>query len=271
MREQRAIAGSVPRRLAAASLRELGAAVLAVARAAGGMLLLLLESARALVPPRVDALEFVRAAHRFGVESVPIVAVAAFLAGVIVLLQVAVYVRAYGATLLVGWGSGFAGLREIGPVLIALMVSGRAGARNAAELATMRVTEQIDALRAMAIDPVPYLVVPRLLAITGSTVLLTVLGDLFVVAGSALSAWLMVDLRLATFWASFSTYVHPQDFLLGVQKSVFFGLSISLVSCHFGLAARVGATAVGAAVNRAVVGGAASIFLLDYLLTFLLP
>ena len=262
--------GRPQRGLAEVFLGGLGGSVLAVVRETGGVALLLGRSLRTLLSSRIDGTQFLRALHRYGVESVPVVLVAALLAGVIVLLQVAVYVRAYGATLLVGWGSGFATLRELGPVLIALMVSGRVGARNAAELSSMVVTEQLDALRALALDPGSILVVPRLLAITLATFLLTLLGDVAAVAGSALSAWLLLDVRWATFWMSFSGYVHLEDFTLGLAKSVFFGLGIALVSSHFGLSAARGAASVGRAVNRSVVGSAALVFVLDYLLTFVL-
>ncbi len=257
-------------RLGETLLGGVGSSVLVVTRETGGVALLFGRAVATLLTSGADGIQLVRALHRFGVQSVPVVLAAAFLAGVIVLLQVAVYVRAYGATFLVGWGSGFATLRELGPVLIALMVSGRVGARNAAELASMVTTEQVDALRALAIDPGPYLVVPRLVAVTVATFLLTLLGDVAAVAGSALSAWVLLDVRWATFWMSFSGYVQVEDFTLGLVKGAVFGLGIGLVSTHFGLAAQRGAAGVGRAVNRSVVGSAALVFVLDYLLTFVL-
>src|SRR5262249_57554378 len=137
--------------------------------------------------------------HKMGVRSVPIVAVAAFFTGGIMLIQSGIFVRRFGAYALLGWGVGYAVFREIGPILIALMFSGRVGANNTAELGTMTVTEQIDGLRALAIDPVRYLLVPRVLAMIIMLFFLTLLGDLVAIIRSALMAHLLLALHLSTF------------------------------------------------------------------------
>src|SRR5262249_54624849 len=127
----------------------------------GGMVVLLGSVLRALIPPRIDRRELVKSLHKMGNRSVAIVALTAFFAGGLMMLQSGPLVKRFGGTAVAGWGGGYAVLREIGPILIALMFSGRAGANTTAELATMTVTEQLDGLRALAIDPVRYLIVPR--------------------------------------------------------------------------------------------------------------
>lgn len=253
---QRAIAG-------------LGASALRVAQDIGGIVVLTGEVVRALAPPRVDRRELGNCLHKMGNRSVPIVVLTALFAGGLMMLQTAPFVKKYGATGLAGWGAGYAVLREIGPILIALMFSGRVGANNTAELSTMTVTEQLDGLRALAIDPVQFLIVPRVLAMIITLVALTVIGDLVALAGAAAVGHTMLDIEWSTLFHSFADNLRPFDFLHGIAKSVAFGGAIAVSSCYFGIAARGGAVGVGRAVNAAVVAAAVSIMLLDFLLTYL--
>jgi phospholipid/cholesterol/gamma-HCH transport system permease protein len=114
-------------------------------------------------------------------------------------------VKRFGATSMVGWGAGYAVLREIGPILIGLMFSGRVGSNNTAELGTMTVTEQIDGLRALAINPIPYLVAPRVLAMMIMLFLLTIIGDLVAISGAALFGKVMLQVELGVFYQSLTT------------------------------------------------------------------
>ena len=254
-----------PRRLA----EHVGGGALAVARETGGIVVLTGLVLRALVPPRIDRRELVKNLYKMGNRSVPIVILTAFFAGGLMTLQTGPFVKKLGATALAGWGAGYAVLREIGPILIALMFSGRVGANNTAELATMTVTEQLDGLRALAIDPVRYLIVPRVLSMMIMLLALTAVGDLVAIGGAALVARVLVDVDWATFIGSFVNNVKVADVANGLIKSIFFGLSISLTSCHFGITVRGGAVGVGRAVNNAVVAAAVSIMLLDFFLTYL--
>jgi phospholipid/cholesterol/gamma-HCH transport system permease protein len=231
----------------------------------GGMVL------RRLVPPRLDRRELVRNLHRMGVGSLPIVALTAFFVGGIMVIQAGMYVRQFNAAGLVGWGAGYAIFREIGPILIALMFSGRVGSNNTAELGTMVVTEQLDGLRALAIDPISYLVVPRVIAMMVMLFCLTVIGDAVAVGGGALFSKLLLRIELATFWHSLCEYLDWIDLVHGLIKSIAFGAAIALTSCYFGVSVRGGAVGVGRAVNAAVVAAAVSILLLDFFLTYLLP
>src|SRR5207237_6864577 len=135
-----------------------------IAREAGGIGVLAARVMRSLLPPSLDLRELRLNLYKMGVRSVPIVALTAFFTGGIMLIQSGIFIRRFGAYALLGWGVGYAIFREIGPILIAIMLSGRVGANNTAELGTMTVTEQIDGLRALAIDPVRYLLVPRVVA-----------------------------------------------------------------------------------------------------------
>ncbi len=252
------------------TISNLGAGALRVAQEVGGIVVLTGQVLRALVPPRIDWRELVKNLHKMGNRSVPIVMLTAFFAGALMTLQAGPFVNKFGATSLAGWGAGYAVLREIGPILISLMFSGRVGANNTAELSTMTVTEQLDGLRALAIDPVVFLVVPRVIAMMVMLVALTVLGDLVALLGASVVGRAMLGIDWSTMYFSFADNLRPFDFLLGVYKSIAFGGAIAMTSCYFGVTVRGGAVGVGKAVNAAVVAAAVSIMLLDFFLTYLL-
>jgi len=249
-------------------IEQLGATVINVARELGGILVLLAQVLRALVPPRLDGRELVKNLHKMGNRSVPIVVLTAFFAGGLMVIQSAPFVKRLGAEALAGWAAGYSVLREIGPILIALMFSGRVGANNTAELGTMTVTEQLDGLRALAIDPIRYLIVPRVVAMVVMLVALTVLGDLVALLGAALTAKLALNIEYSTMYNSFVDNLEPYDFLHGVYKSIAFGAAIAISSCYFGVTVRGGAVGVGRAVNAAVVAAAVSVMLLDFFMTY---
>ena len=249
-------------------IAQVGATVINVARELGGILVLMAEVLRALVPPRLDGRELVKNLHKMGNRSVPIVVLTAFFAGGLMVIQSAPFVKKLGAEALAGWGAGYSVLREIGPILIALMFSGRVGANNTAELSTMTVTEQLDGLRALAIDPIQFLVVPRVIAMMVMLVALTVIGDLVALLGAAIVGRGMLGIDWGTMYHSFADNLKPADFLHGVYKSIAFGLSIALTSCYFGVTVRGGAVGVGRAVNAAVVAAAVSVMLLDFFMTY---
>ncbi len=247
----------------------IGAGALRMAQEIGGIVVLTGEVLRALIPPRIDMRELWKNLHKMGNRSVPIVVLTAFFAGGLMMLQSAPFVKMFGATALAGWGAGYAVLREIGPILIALMFSGRVGANNTAELSTMTVTEQLDGLRALAIDPIRFLVVPRVLAMIVMLVALTIIGDVVALVGATIVARLLLDIEWMTMFYSFADNLEPYDFLHGVYKSIAFGAAIAMSSCYFGVTVRGGAVGVGRAVNAAVVAAAVSIMLLDFFLTYL--
>jgi phospholipid/cholesterol/gamma-HCH transport system permease protein len=217
----------------------------------------------------VDRAELVRSLYRMGLRSVPIVAVTALFVGGIMVIQAAPLVERYSAHGLLGWGAGFGTLREVAPLLTALMISGRVGANNTAELGTMTVTEQVDALRAMAIDPIGYLVTPRFYGIVITLFLSTILADVLALLGASLAGRVLLGVEPQVFFNGLTSgLLGIGDVIHGLVKSVVFGVAIALSSCHYGLATEGGAPGVGRAVNSAVVVSAAGIFVLDYLLSF---
>jgi phospholipid/cholesterol/gamma-HCH transport system permease protein len=218
---------------------------------------------------QVDRAELVRSLYRMGIRSVPIVAVTALFVGGIMVIQAAPIVERYGAHGLLGWGAGFGTLREVAPLLTALMISGRVGANNTAELGTMTVTEQVDALRAMAIDPVGYLVTPRFYGIVITLFLSTILSDVLALIGASFAGRVLLGVEPIVFFNGLTSgLLGVGDVVHGLIKSLVFGVAIALSSCHYGLATEGGAPGVGRAVNSAVVVSAAGIFVIDYLLSF---
>jgi phospholipid/cholesterol/gamma-HCH transport system permease protein len=252
-------------------VERIGGAALEITSEVGGIGVLLLKVLRALLPyPSMDGRELWRNLYKMGVRSVPIIVLTAFFTGAILVIQSGIFVRRFGAQGLLGWGTGYATFREIGPILIALMFSGRVGSNNTAELGTMTVTEQIDGLRALAIDPVRFLIVPRVTAMMIMLFLLTGIGDLVGILGGALFGKIVVGVDISVFWSSFRDNLRHWDVLHGLGKAAVFGLVISLTSCHFGVTVKGGAVGVGRAVNAAVVAAAVGIMVLDFLMTFVL-
>lgn len=250
-------------------LAAIGERVLGWSFEAGGMLMLTAQIFRSFFPPKLDGPETWRNMYRVGVKSFPIVVVTAVLTGAIMVIQSGMYIEQYGAYGLLGWGAGYSVLREVGPIMIGLMFSGRVGANNTAELGTMKVTDQVDALRALAIDPIAYLVMPRFLAMIVMMFLLTVVGDFTALLGGAITSEVLLGVSVELFAWSIVEYVHLSDFTHGLTKAVSFGFAIAIISCHFGMTTRGGAVGVGRAVNASVVGSAIAIFVLDYFITYL--
>lgn len=225
-----------------------------------------------IVTFKLDALELLRNLERMGVRSIPIVIVTALFTGAIMVLQAAPLVQRFGAYGLLGWGAGFGTLREVAPLLTALMINGRVGANNTAELGTMVVTEQIDALRVLAIDPIAFLVAPRSMAMVITLFLSTVFADVLALIGAAYAGWGILGVPPGLFFNGLTSgLLGIGDIMNGLIKSVVFGIVMALSSCQYGLAVQGGAPGVGRAVNSTVVASAAGIFVLDYFVSFTLP
>ena len=242
-----------------------------VARSTGAMGVLFGQVLARIVPPRFDREELLKNLYRMGFRSLPIVVLTALFTGAIMVVQAAVIVQRYGAESLLGWGAGFGTLREIAPLLTALMISGRVGANNTAELGTMVVTEQIDALRVLAIDPLSFLITPRFIAIVATLVMMTLFADLLALTGAAYTGQIILGVDPLVFYQGVTGgLLGFGDVANGLVKSVVFGLVIALSSCHFGLRTTGGAPGVGRAVNATVVASAAGVFGLDYIVSFVL-
>jgi phospholipid/cholesterol/gamma-HCH transport system permease protein len=251
-------------------MAEIGGGFLETASTVGAMGMLFWQIARRCVTLRVDRAELLRNLYRMGVKSVPIVVVTALFTGAIMVVQAAPLVVRLGAHGLLGWGAGFGLLREIGPLLTALMINGRVGANNTAELGTMVVTEQIDALRVLAIDPIGFLIAPRFLAMVATLFLSTLFADTLALLGAAYTGLGLLGVEPVTFYNGMTGLLGIADVFSGLVKSVVFGVVIGLSSCQYGLGVKGGAPGVGRAVNATVVASAAGIFVLDYFVSFTL-
>jgi phospholipid/cholesterol/gamma-HCH transport system permease protein len=248
-----------------------GESFLDISGTVGGMAILAGRIASRVFTLRVDGDELVKNLYKMGVKSVPIVIVTALFTGAIMVVQAAPIVQQYGAHGLLGWGAGFGTLREIAPLLTALMINGRVGANNTAELGTMVVTEQIDALRVLAIDPIAFLVAPRFIAIVATLFLSTIFADTLALLGAAYSGQGLLGVEPIVFYNGLTSgLLGIGDVMDGMLKSVVFGVVMALASCQYGLGVSGGAPGVGRAVNATVVASAAGIFILDYFVSFVL-
>jgi phospholipid/cholesterol/gamma-HCH transport system permease protein len=254
-------------------LASVGASAIGIAATVGGMGVLFGRILARLLslPPRLDGPELRRNLYKMAVKSLPIVLVTALFTGAIMVIQATALVKRVGAQSLLGWAAGFGTLREIAPLLTALMISGRVGANNTAELGTMVVTEQIDALRTLAIDPIAFLIVPRFLGILVTLFVMTLYADALALVGAAYTGYALIGVEPRGFYNGLTGgLLHFGDVGTGLVKSAVFGLVIALSSCHFGLSTRGGAPGVGRSVNATVVASAAGVFVLDYFASFLL-
>lgn len=249
----------------------MGGRALEIAETVGSMGMLLGRIVGRTLRLSLDREELMKNLYRMGVLSMPIVIVTAIFTGGIMVIQAAPLVTRLQAYGLLGWGAGFGILREIAPLLTALMINGRVGANNTAELGTMVVTEQVDGLRVLAIDPIGFLIAPRFVSIVITLLLVTIFADVLALIGAAYVGDLMLGVSPLTFYNGLTSgLLGTGDIVSGLVKSVLYGVVIGLSSCHFGLAVRGGAPGVGKAVNATVVASAAGVFVLDYLVSFTL-
>ena len=252
-------------------LAALGSGFLEVAQITGALGVLFAQVLLRLCRLDFDRNELLLAMHKMGVKSAPVIFVTSVFVGAIMVVQAAPLITEYGAEGLLGWAAGFNTLREVGPLLTALMLSGRIGANNTAELGTMVVTEQIDVLRALAIDPLSYLVVPRFIAIIFTLFISTIFADLLALLGAAMCGWALVGVEPMSFYNGVTAgFIDFGDVMHGLIKSVFFGLIIALSSCHFGTTTSGGAPGVGRSGNATVGVTAGGIFAFDYIVSFAL-
>jgi phospholipid/cholesterol/gamma-HCH transport system permease protein len=212
----------------------------------------------------VESMEFI------GIGSIFIVSLTALFVGGVLALQLVDGFRDFGAENQTGAVIGLALAREVGPVFAALMVTSRAGSAMTTELGSMRVTNQIDALVTMAVNPVQYLVVPRVVAGFVMVPVLTMLFNVVGVFGAFFVAVSLLGLDPGVFMDRLRWLVDWSDVSQGLIKAMVFGVAVTVIACRHGFYARGGAAGVGRATNRAVVQSAIAILMLDYLVTSLI-
>jgi len=245
----------------------LGESALAVVEEFGDFARLAGGTVRAALRARPPLLETLRQMESIGVRSTTIVAVTALFTGMVMSLQTAFALSRFGAKPYVGGVVGLALVRELAPVLAALMMAGRVGAGITAELGSMVVTEQVDAIRVMGADPVQKLVLPRVVAATICLPLLTVLATVLGVLGGMLIADWQYQITPHFYMQTVTYNVVLEDFLSGLAKTFAFGWIIAMVGCFMGLATTGGTTGVGHATTRAVVTASIGILIADFFLT----
>jgi phospholipid/cholesterol/gamma-HCH transport system permease protein len=213
-------------------------------------------------PHRVRWKDAFLVAETTGVNALPIVALVSFLVGLIMGFQAVIPMRQFGAEIFVADLVGLAIVKELGPLMTAIVLTGRSGSAFAAELGTMKVNEEIDALNTMGLDPVRFLVVSRVIAALAMTPLLTIFSDLIGIMGGSL-VLRSLGYPFITYWNEVLSAVSYMDFLGGLVKSLVFGILIAGIGCLRGLQTKIGATAVGESATRAVVSGIVLIVIID--------
>ena len=206
---------------------------------------------------------FVDQAVAVGSRGLPIVALILFLIGGVSTLQAAAQLRQFGANIFVADLLAIGISRELGPLMTAIIVAGRSGSAIAAEIATMKFTEEIDALRTMALDPLRMVAVPKMWAMLATVPLLTVMAVFFGLLGGTLTGVLSLDIAAATFVARIADALQLKDILTGLVKSVSFAWIITVIGVHRGLASSGGTTGVGVSTTSSVVSSIFGIIVLD--------
>jgi phospholipid/cholesterol/gamma-HCH transport system permease protein len=213
--------------------------------------------------------EVVAVATEAGANAVPIVMLIGFLMGVIIAFQTALVAQEFGAVIFVVNGVGIAMLRELGPLMTAIVFAGRTGAAFAAQIGTQKVNEEVNAIVTFGLDPVHFLVLPRLLAAALVMPLLSVLADVIGLFGGAL-VLLSFDIGFVQYYNQLLGAVHTSDFVIGIFKAIVFGLVIAAIGCQRGLSTGAGAASVGLSATSTVVSSIVWIVVLDGLFAVLI-
>jgi phospholipid/cholesterol/gamma-HCH transport system permease protein len=236
----------------------------------GGVGMLAAQVLRSLaLPPKYLRL-IVLEVETMGVRSLGVALTASIFTGMVFALQSAVNMARFGAENYVGPLAALAIVRELGPVLTAILVGGKVASGITAELGSMRVTEQIDALRTLGVNVVKRLIVPRVLAALLVFPLLTVMADVLGVLGGMVIMYFERGTDMWAYWNTTTYWVVPRDFLMGVAKSFFFGGIVTLIGCYNGLSTTGGTEGLGQATTATVVHCTMAVIVSDFFLTKLM-
>lgn len=248
-------------------LAAVGAAFLGFLAAAGRIVLFTLAALAAMTRPPWYPRQILRQMIDIGYYSLPVVGLTAIFTGMVLALQTYTGFSRFAAESAIPNVVVLSMTRELGPVIAGLMVAGRIGAAIAAEIGTMRVTDQIDALATLSTNPYKYLVVPRLLSGTLMLPLLVLVANIIGVFGGFLVSTYKLDFNPATYIQRTADFLETMDVVAGLTKAAVFGFIVTLMGCFHGYTSRGGAQGVGAATTYAVVSGSILILLFDYILT----
>lgn len=241
--------------------------VVGALEALGDMALLTRDALRTLVTRPPEWRLVAQQLEQVGWRSLSIVNLTALFTGMVLALQLGSYLERFGAKMFVSRIVGMSLVREMGPVLTALMIGGRVGAGMAAELGTMAVTDQVDAVRALGASPVRNLVVPRLVAVLLMLPVLTIIGDLIGIIGGLIISVTELNVSADFYINSLVQVLLLEDVFSGVAKSVFFGYFIGIIACYHGITVTGGADGVGRATTRTVVAASITVLISDFFLT----
>ncbi|MBI5188316.1 MAG: ABC transporter permease [Nitrospirae bacterium] len=245
----------------------LGRYIMSFAEELGRILFLLYSTLKQMVLLPFEIRNTFKQMLEVGIRSLPVVLITAIFTGMVFALQTFTGFKRFGAEALVGTVVALSMTRELGPVLTGLIVAGRAGAAMAAELGTMRVTEQIDALETLATNPIKYLIVPRFVAGIFMLPALTIVADIIGIIGGYLITVGLFEVSSTLYWKRTWDYLEVSDIYNGLVKSGFFGASIAIISCYKGFYTSGGAEGVGKATTGAVVLSSMTILVSDYFLS----
>lgn len=233
----------------------------------GGLSLLIGRYVKQLFKRPFITPELKEQCFHMGLASMPIASVTLFFVGVVFAYQFGVTLRALGAVQYIGRVTTVSLVRELGPVFTAIVVGGRIGAGMAAEIGSMRVSEQIDAIRALGASPIRKLIVPRITAATLMIPLVSILATVIGAIGAIIISWFEFRVSPMSFYGTSIATVRMIDFLSGFTKTFFFGFGVALVGCYEGLYCDFGTKGVGRATTRAVVNVSLVIVFTDFFLT----
>jgi phospholipid/cholesterol/gamma-HCH transport system permease protein len=248
-----------------------GEETLGAAQAAGEFAFLVRSTGRWLFRSRIEWRQTMIQILRIGAESLPVTAMTTFFTGMVLALQTGASTKhLFNEPLFIGTIVSYSIVLELGPVMTALVVAGRAGAAIAAELGTMKVTEQIDALYTLGTDPVRYLVIPRLVAFIIVLPILGVVSDFTGIAGGLVVAYTKLGIPPTVYWHDIIDNMRLRSFFHGFIKSYVFAAVLAMVCCFKGLTTRGGAEGVGKSTTSAVVVSMVLVLVLDYFISALL-
>jgi len=243
-----------------------GRHALSTLREMGRMFLFLLSALHMIFKPPFKFRQLLKQMRFFGNKSMLVILLTGSFTGMVLALQLYYILRKFGSEALLGPGIALSLIRELGPVLSALMVTGRAGSALTAEIGMMRISEQIDALTAMALNPIRYLIVPNIVAALVVFPLITAIFDVIGIYGGYLVGVKLLSISSGTYFSLMEDYVEMKDVLLGLYKSISFGLIVSWISCYKGFNSGFGAAGVSKATTEAVVLSSILILIWDYAL-----
>lgn len=236
----------------------------------GGHMIFLKETVVWTFRPPLDTKNIISQMLEIGYRSLPVTTITLFFTGMVMALQIgrAMDKVLAGSSVFIGSAVAISMFRELCPVLTALLLAGRVGSAIAAEIGTMRVTEQIDAFITLSANPVQYLSVPRFLACFTMTPALTVLTDIVGVLGGGIVAYFALGITLDKYMDNILQNIRVSDFLSGIIKTLFFGVEIAVIACYQGFNTKGGAEGVGKSTIQAVVKSSMAILISDYFLTY---